>query len=389
VNQFEFRIAQSQDATKVAAFNQRLAAAGETYHRLSLEQPFRTMVHREDLPITVEKFFCFDGDEIRGGISIKRMMFRINGRFEEVTFCVYPLSEGIVNPKYNMVGLLIEKELLRRFPLKYSMGTTKMSYEGSSALRIPFHFTVLRTRSFLRNITYLRKKKWMCILFDLAAFGGVGTIGLQCFKLFLRLRNRHPDTKNLTTEKFDGWGDWADEVWETVRDSYSLIGDRSKAALKSLYPEGHEHLIKLRFMTANTKRLLGWAVLTVSKMKNHHYFGNMVLGAIVDMLAAPNDALSVVSGALIVARQSKADVVVVNHSDQRWNDAFKRAGMLPWRSNFFLILSSKLEAQFNPIENYADRFFFTRGDGHGPTSLWIADYRSQETADQFSKSVGN
>jgi hypothetical protein len=152
-----------------------------------------------------------------------------------------------------------------------------------------------------------------------------------------------------------------------------LIGDRSKAALQSLYPDGHENLIKLHISARDTGRLLGWAVITVSQLKSHRYFGDMRLGAIVDMLAAPEDAYRVLSGAVAAVQQSGADLVVSNHSDRRWNEAFERAGMLQWKTNFHLFLSPKLLQRFDPIEEYNDRFYFTRGDGHGPTQFWLVD----------------
>lgn len=389
MNRFAFRLASSKDAPKVEAFNKRMAAAGETYHRLSLEKPFRTMVHRQDSPITVEKLLCFDGEEVRGGINIKRMKFRVNGGFEEVTYSCYPLSEGIINPAFGMVGLMIQMEMDQRYPLRYGLGMVRSRHlRRGFTLPVPFHFSVLRARPFLRNIAYLRSKKWLRILIDLAAVSGVGTISLRLFSLFQHLRHRYPSVQNLTIEQFDCWGSWADDIWDKASHRYSLIGDRSRAALQTLYPEGHEHLIKLRFKSADTKRLIGWAVITASRLKNHKYFGNMVLGAMVDMLAVPEDAYSVVSGALAAARQAKADVVIVNHSDHRWNDAFKRAGMLPWKTNLTLSLSSKLKERFNPIEDYASRFYFTRGDGHGPTSLWMADYHSSDATVEFSEPPG-
>jgi hypothetical protein len=92
----------------------------------------------------------------------------------------------------------------------------------------------------------------------------------------------------------------------------------------------------------------------------------------------PEDAYAVVSGAVVAAQQAKADLMVTNHSDGRWNEAFERAGMLPWKTNFSLFLSPMLRERFEPMEDYASEFFFTRGDGHGPTSLWMVDYHSTE-----------
>ena len=388
INGFEFRAGCPQDAAKVDAFNRRLAAAGETYHRLSLQQPFRTMRHREHSPIKVEKLFCFNSDEIRGGVNVKQMIFWINGTPEPVAFSCYQLSEGIVNRSFNNVGILIQRELHRRYPLRYDLGGSiskrKPFNRWSYRLTVPLHFAVLRPNAFLRNIQFLRRRKWLRIPLDVAASTGIGTPGFALLRLIQHVRGRFPATENLCTERFDRWEDWADDVWKSARNRYSLIGDRSRAALESLYPEGHEHLIKCRFMTKDTKRLIGWAVITASRLKDHTYFGNMRLGAIVDMLAVPEDAYAVVSGALVAARQAMADLVIVNHSDHRWNQAIKRAGMLGVKTKDFLSLSTQLKRRFNPIDEYSSHFFFTRGDGHGPTSLWLSDYHSRETLAQTS-----
>jgi hypothetical protein len=143
MNRLEFHLASPGDAQKVAAFNRRLAAAGESNHHLSVEKPFRTMSHMEDSPITVEKLLCVDGNEVRGGVGIKRMMFQVKGRAEEVAFAVYPLSEGIINRAYGAVGLMIREELLRRYPLMYGLGalnnllTRKLPLCRAAPLSIP------------------------------------------------------------------------------------------------------------------------------------------------------------------------------------------------------------------------------------------------------------
>jgi hypothetical protein len=388
VDQLRFGLASPEDAQKVEAFNQRLAAAGETDHYLSLEKPFRTMAHLENSPITVERLFCYDGDEVRGGVIIKRMMFRINGSSEEVACDIYPLSESIVNPAFKPVWASMRAEMDRRYPLRYTSGADKAKrIVRLISLPIPFHFAVLRASPFLRNFSYLRSRKWMRILLDLAAYSGVGTIGLAIFEKLQRFRRLYPNIEGLTVERFGDWGDWADEIWEEVRDRYTLIGDRSMAALQSLYPVDNEHLIKLLFKTAGAKRPIGWAVLTYSKLRKHKYFGGMVLAALVDVLAAPEDAYSVASGALVSAKQARADLFVVNHSDMRWNEAFKKSGMIPWKTNFHLFLSHKLKERFDPLEDFAGRFFFTRGDGHGPTSLWMTDYHSKNPNAQVQEFV--
>jgi hypothetical protein len=368
-----FRLASSQDAAQIEAFNRRISAA--THHRLSLEKPFTTIAQHEGSPVVQERVFCFDGDELRGGASARRMAFFVNGRHEEVAAWMAPVSEGIVNPAYAMVAQRIEREMRRRYPLIYATGSPDgagemMSRAGWFTWPIPFHFAVLRATPFLRNIAYLRRRRGLKILLDLAAVSGLGMIGLALLNLLQRARGRYPRTDGLIVERVEGWGEWVDAVWERVHGKYTLIGDRSSKALASLYPTENEHFIRLRFSTADTRRPLGWAVVTASRVKNHKHFGNMVLGAIVDLLADPEDAGAVAGGAVAALRDANADVVVVNHSDRRWNEAFERAGMLPATTNHYLFLAPELKKRFSPIEQCSERFFLTRGDGHGPMHLW-------------------
>jgi len=390
MKQIEFRLARTEDAAKVEAFNKRLVGAGETYHSLSLRKPFRTMAHLEDSPITVEKIFCFEGDEIRGGVTVKRMQFAVNARSEEVATSIYPLSEGVVNRSYGMIGLMMEEELLRRYPLLYGLGSPDTlpamvrRHTGWFRIPVPFYFKVFRAPPFLRNISHLRRSTLLRVLCDTAAFTGLGSLGLSSFDLALRLLGHHPRVGNVHIERFDQWEDWADEIWERARDSYALIGDRSRAALQSLYPAENERLIKLRITSRNTQAHMGWAVLTLAKMNGHKYFGNMMLAALVDMLAVPEDAFSIVSGALAAARRAQADLLVVNHSDERWNRAFRLTGMLPWKSNYYLSISPQLKERFDSIETDSGHFFFTRGDGHGPTRLWLSDNNFNEAELEFS-----
>ena len=378
MEKLEFRVACAEHAEQVRAFNQRMVAGGTVgkRYRLSLDRPFKTVSQLENSPITLEKVFCFEGGEIRGGASIKRMKFRVNGVSEEVATWIAPVSEGVINPAFTLVALRMEREMRRRYPLIYSSGALEspagqlMHHAGWFTLPIPFHFSVLRAHGFLRHLTHLRRKALLKWVMDLAAWSGVGALALLVFTLVQRSLGRAPSMKNLTIERMADWGDWATDLWETAAGAYSLIGDRSRDALASLYPVGDERFLRFLISSRRTGKPLGWTVVTVSRLKNHNYFGNMLLGAMVDMFAAPEHALEVVYGALTAVRKAKADMVIVNHSDQRWNAAFRQAGMLPSATNHHLFLVPKLKAQFQNLDEDAKRFYFTRGDGHGPQNLW-------------------
>src|SRR3990172_10773643 len=97
MDKLEFREACSEDLAKIEAFNGRMAGAGSRY-RLTLDSGFKTVAVREDSPIKQEKVFCLEGDEIRGGASVKRMMFMVDGVAEEVATWIAPISEGLIDP---------------------------------------------------------------------------------------------------------------------------------------------------------------------------------------------------------------------------------------------------------------------------------------------------
>jgi len=98
--------------------------------------------------------------------------------------------------------------------------------------------------------------------------------------------------------------------------------------------------------------------------------GDMVLGALIDMLAVPHNAYDLVTGALSALYETNADLIIANHSAAMWNEAFKRAGFISWKTNFFLFLSPGLRQQLEPLRDHAGSFYFLRGDGDGPINVW-------------------
>lgn len=372
---YEFRAARAGDAAEVAAFNARLAAAGQP-HRLSVEYAFEALTAPAGSPVALTRYLCLLDGRVRGGVSVREQAFQVRGEMVQVAFYGYPLSEGISNPDFGMVGLVLHKEIVRRYPLLYGLGVGSleapvaklMTGTGWASQPVPFHFAVLRPRPFLRNLVYLRRRRGVRALLDLLAFSGLGNAGLGLLRLVQAVQGRRTDCRGLTIEPFEAWGGWADDVWKAAADRYTLIGDRSAAALAALYPAGHPQIRKIRVSSGG--RTLGWAAFSAAPVRGHNYFGDMTLGALIDMLAAPEDAHTVASAALEATRAARADVLVVNHSAAAWGAAFRRAGLLAGPTNSFLFLAPGLRKRLDPIQPGAPDFFFTRGDGDGPVHLW-------------------
>jgi hypothetical protein len=276
-----------------------------------------------------------------------------------------------------MVGLSIQKEVCRRFPLVYGLGVGDlkqpvarlMMATGWSHFEVPFHFSVFRAGPFLRNYAPLRSSRLRRVSAGVADRTGLGAAGLRLLSLAQSLRGRRPSTKGLTVDVIDDWGEWADELWDRQGRHYSLVGERTSRVLGALYPRDNPRFTRLR-VSGRGGEVLGWAVVTVNSLRRHHYFGDARLGAIVDMFGAPGDARAIAGAATEAVRRMGADLLIVNQTHATWNAAFRQSGLLPWKTNWFLFLSPALTKLVGRQNTGAGSFFFTRGDGDGPINLW-------------------
>jgi hypothetical protein len=362
-------------SASIGRFNERMAAGGSA-QRLHSTRPFPLIAEPSD-PITIHHLAYVIGDEARGGVNVKQMPFQVVDRTEPVAFYNRPLSEGIVDPRFGMLGVYIQKEVCRRFPLVYGLGVGDLGQPvarlmiagGWSHSEVPFHFAVFHAGRFLRNLTPLRTNPVRRKVGDVAAGTGIGALGLQLLSLVQVIRRRRPSVRGLTIREFDEWEEWADELWRTNRHCYSLVSERSARTMRILYPRDNSRYTKLRVSDAGG-RTLGWVVVTVNTLQDHHYFGNARLGAIIDMFGHPDHARAIISAGVNAVREADADLVVVNQANTAWNAAISEAGLLPWKTNWYLFLSPKLAARLHGPSSSPDKFFFTRGDGDGPINLW-------------------
>lgn len=370
--------ARPEDAAAVAAFNERLRAAGAN-HRLSADRPFRDYHLHPTSPVRLERYFAWVDGELRGGVVVKRLPFWIAGHgMTDVAFYGHPVSEGVVNPEFGFLGLMLQKFVTARYPLVYGLGTGSlempvarvMRASGWTAWPVPFWFRVFRARPFLRELQFLRQRGTCArVVADVAALTGSGSLGFALLHAFQALRGRHLRTGNLRVEVAETWGTWADAIWLGARESYALIGDRSSATLRTLYPEGHPHLRRLR-VCDEAGEVVGWAVWVVARQRESRYFGNLNLGMLVDSLALPGREVAIVRAALQAMRRAGADLAVTNLSAEAWNRACRAAGMIRGPTNFFLFLAPALQARLAHLPQAASACHFTRGDGDGPIHLF-------------------
>ena len=353
----------AEHVEQVRAFNRRLRDAGETEFAFP-ESPVPEWLPRiDDRRIFQEPFVAVDDAGVHGGYIIKSQDFSIRGECRAIGYYHLPLSEGIVDKTYGLLGSQLLLDALRRQPVMYALGMggfdrplpRMLQKIGWKLAAVPFYFKVVHAARFLRNIQPLRTTPLRRAASAVAASSGIGHIAIR----FMQPDLAPPADVHVVPE-FAGW---ADELWARCHREYSMAGVRDASTLNVLYPPASARFIKVRVGSR------GWAVLLDTQMQRHKYFGDMRVGTIADCFAAPADAAAVTAAATSVLRARGVDLIVSNQSSAAWCDALARNGYRAGPSNFVFAASKKLAALLEPFDETIKSVHLTRGDGDGPIHL--------------------
>jgi len=372
----------------VRSFNQRLAAhQSEFLHRwnrtISSGLQFPEVAESPWLPKRPERtvyeqfMIAVEGDDVRGGYVIKHQPYFVGGAVRKCGFLRVPISEGIVNPAYMTVALILMQDILQRYPLVFCLGMGGLRQPLPQWLRslnwpmaiVPLYFKVLRPYRFLRMLRYLRRKPWLALLADIAACSGVGYAAIR----LAQMRPRLPAVEVRLTDvevvqAFDGG---ADELWDSCAGSYAMVGLRTHDTLNTLYPAAATNFCRLYVRSHGLLR--GWAVTVIRQDADNPFFGNLRVGIIADCLAAPADAKVVLAHATRFLQSAGPDLIVSHQAHETWGSALRELGYLPGPSILDLALSPELARLMQPFDSRIRQAHLTRGDGEGPTNLIPAE----------------
>jgi hypothetical protein len=358
----------------VGRFNARLAAAGSEWgwYPSSVDDwiPARPGqgVWREHY-LAVE-----DGREVRGAYALKPQQFQVRGRPELVTDWHGPVSEGVIDRRYNTLGLRLFRDMLKRRPLLYSWGTGGLDHAmprmmqslGFELHLTPFLLRVLRPARFLHRNRYLRSTRPRRLGLDLLAASGLAFAGLH--GLHAVLGSRGERSQRAEAEVVQEFGVWADAIWERCRERYAVIATRDASTQNVLLPpSGWPPGIRLRIRRGGED--LGWAVVMDTQMRNDHRFGDLRVGSIVDVLALPEQAGAVVGAAFRFLRSLGVDLVMSNQSHPAWIEAFARHGFLVLPGRRAFAMSRALRDTLEPLPETVKGLHLTLMDGHGPRGV--------------------
>lgn len=357
----------------VKDFNLRLKTAGAFSDFLFFENHIPASLPR--LPgrkIYEEYFVAIEGGSVRGAFAIKHQRFSFFGDIEPVGFYHFPLSEGIVDRAYTNVGIHMLRRALRDHPVMFALGMggseqplpRMLKALGWSMTLVPFYFRVVRPFRFLRGMAELRRSAARRVVADLAAFSGLGSLGIQLVHTWKsQSKTKYRSVKG---EQVATFGAWADDIWNSSRVRYSMIGERDQENLNILYPPDSKFI---RLKITKDGASIGWIVLLDTRMRNNRHFGNLRVGSIVDCLALPENAGDVIRSGTTFLNNRSVDLIISNQSHKAWTSALAGDGFLKAPSNCVFATSPQLSALLGPFEVRVSEAHLNRGDGDGPIHL--------------------
>jgi hypothetical protein len=117
-------------------------------------------------------------------------------------------------------------------------------------------------------------------------------------------------------------------------------------------------------------RAIGCAVVQELHRSGPKYFGDLRVGMLVDGLAPPADADSVVALATQQLEARGVDLLVSNQMHPAWRAALRHAGFARGPSNFLFGASPALAARLRALDPRWRELHVNRGDGDVP---WPGD----------------
>ena len=174
--------------------------------------------------VSATQFIAMEDGEARGGFIELLHPAWLNGSVQTVANYQSPLSEGICDKKYGLVGMQMIRYIQQQRPYLFVVGMGDpgnplprlLRASNWSVFPVPFLFRVENAGRFLREVRTLRSSATKRMAASVAALTGAGWIGLRVLRgLSLPAML---SARRYSIEPLQKWGSWADELWEQFRE---------------------------------------------------------------------------------------------------------------------------------------------------------------------------
>ena len=360
----------------VEGFNATLREAGSPWGFYVDPVPAWIPKRSDDQRVWREMHLAIEnGERCVGAYALKPQAWRIHGEDHMVADWQGPVSLGVINPRYSVLGLRLIRDMLKKQPLLYSWGHGGQDEPIVQLLRnmkwllheTPFLFRIVKGKNFLLRNGQLRQDPKKAFAQDLLARTGLANLGATALHRALRIKSRK--RYGSSAVEVGNFGEWANDLWHEAKDRYDALAVRDMDAMNTLAPAEHrttEWPTPTRLQVRKDGRVIGWAIVLDRVQEDEPRFGTMHMGMIADYFALPEDAGEVIAAAYQVLEARGVDMVIANQSHPGWVQAFEDNAFIALPGKRLFCASPQLQTALEPIEQTTRGLFLTNYDGHGP-----------------------
>jgi hypothetical protein len=314
--------------------------------------------------------------EVRGGYLLRWQSLWLRGTRLLGAAVGYPVSEGVIDKRYTMVGVIVLRDAIKRCEFLYSLGAGGRTgnvfrvaqHLGWRIEDVPFLFRVIKGGRFLLNLPQMQRSRGRQLLASIVSKTGLAQVAIDLLKAGSAVRNRGSLSlrlpSDMTVEEVGSLAGVADEVWPRVNSQYTFCVVRDAAHVEPSFPVERNDLHRL--VVRHQGSPIGWAVvMTEGLSRLRTYLGDIVPGLIVDAFGDTGYATEIVRAATAYLAAQGVDVVITNASHRSWVSGFKRSGFLAWRSQYPLLVSRSLARRIGDLPAVMRQTHMSRGDGDG------------------------
>jgi len=315
-----------------------------------------------------------DGATVVGAVDIKLQNYSVAGETTRIAVVKYPVSLGIVDPKYATVGVFIFTKLAQAYPLNFLLGMGRpevsriaqlVAAMGWTLNPIPYFLLPVRLGPLVQEAVSGR-----ALLASLARIVGALRLfdaGDALLRLAFSRRRRSGDGIRVESvaefdESLDGfWRDYSQEV------GFSLVRDRNQ--MNSIFPSHIPEFEKLALFRGD--RLVGFAVLLVPDPEGPGRFSAMKIATLVEANFLDRyleDGVAALTRYLV---QRDLNAVIANTPHRKTILSLRNCGFIERLTSFYLATSRELQGFLDGHDVQLDDAIVTRGDGDGPIGLGV------------------
>jgi hypothetical protein len=324
-----------------------------------------------------ERYVGVDAEgQVRGAYILRWQFLWLRGEQFLGACYGHPVSEGVINKRYAMMGVSILRDALRRCEYLHMLGASGRDgsvfrvaqHAGWQIEDVPFLFRVIRGGPFLQRLPQMQRSGGRRLLASISAKTGLANIASRVLNEGSALWHHGSSalrvSSNVTVEEVSSLAGSADEAWLRSSSQYAFCVVRDGAHVDPSFPLDRTDLHRL--VVRHQGSVVGWSVvMTEGLSRLQTYLGDVAAGLIVDAFGDTAYACEVVRAATTYLADQGVDVVITNTSHNRWVAGYKSAGFIPWSSQYPLLVSKSLAHRIGDFPAVMPQTHMSRGDGDG------------------------